>query len=150
MREVHITGHLASGPGFVPPSTSDFKLPSIIGHSDYTTKPVFLVFFSVIVISLFFILASRKAAVVPSKLQFAGESIYSFVRKDLGQEIIGAGFLDYVPFLFTLFVFVLVNNLIWNHSIYSIPNDVARLLPICACDLHLCDLPRGRNQDVKD
>jgi F-type H+-transporting ATPase subunit a len=111
VREVHITGHLASGPGFVPPSTTDFKLPSIFGHSDYATKPVVLVFFSVIVISLFFILASRKAAVVPSKLQFAGESIYSFVRKDLGQEIIGAGFLDYVPFLFTLFVFVLVNNL---------------------------------------
>ena len=108
---MHITGHLASGPGFVPPSTTDFKLPSIFGHSDYATKPVVLVFFSVIVISLFFILASRKAAVVPSKLQFAGESIYSFVRKDLGQEIIGAGFLDYVPFLFTLFVFVLVNNL---------------------------------------
>ena len=108
---MHITGHLASGPGFVPPSTSDFKLPSIFGHSAYTTKPVALVFFSVIVISIFFILASRKAAVVPSKLQFAGESIYSFVRKDLGQEIIGNGFLDYVPFLFTLFVFVLVNNL---------------------------------------
>ena len=108
---MHITGQLASGPGFVPPSTTDFKLPSIFGHSDYATKPVVLVFFSVIVISLFFILASRKAAVVPSKLQFAGESIYSFVRKDLGQEIIGAGFLAYVPFLFTLFVFVLVNNL---------------------------------------
>jgi len=108
---VHITGHLASGPGFVPPSTTDFKLPPIFGHSEYATKPVALVFFSVIIISLFFILASRKAAIVPSKLQFAGESIYSFVRKDLAQEIIGSGFLAYVPFLFTLFVFVLVNNL---------------------------------------
>ena len=74
--------------GFVPPSTADFNLPPIIGNNEYTTKPIFLVFLSVILISTFFILASRKAAVVPSKLQFAGEMIYGFVRNDLAREII--------------------------------------------------------------
>jgi F-type H+-transporting ATPase subunit a len=74
---------LASEGGFKPPSTADFELPPVFGDNPYTTKPVFLVFFSVILVSVFFILASRKAAVVPSKLQFAGESIYSFVRNDL-------------------------------------------------------------------
>jgi len=107
---VRITGHLASGEGFVPPSTSDFNLPPILGHSAYSTKPIALVFFSVILISTFFILAARKSAIVPGKLQYAGEAIYGFVRKDLGEEIIGSGFLAYVPFLFTLFTFVLVNN----------------------------------------
>jgi F-type H+-transporting ATPase subunit a len=66
---------------------------------------------SIILISIFFIAASRKASVVPGKLQFVGESIYAFVRKDLAEEIIGHGFLQFVPFLFTLFTFVLVNNI---------------------------------------
>ena len=74
---------LAAEEGFQPPSTADFELPPVFADNPFTTKPVFLVFFSVILISTFFILASRKASVVPSKLQFAGESIYGFVRNDL-------------------------------------------------------------------
>jgi F-type H+-transporting ATPase subunit a len=99
-----------SGPGFVPPSTADFNLPSVFGHSAYSTKPVFLVFLSIILISIFFIAASRKASVVPGKLQFSGEMIYGFVRNNIGEEIIGHEFMRFVPFLFTLFSFVLVNN----------------------------------------
>ncbi len=95
----------------MPPSSADFELPPIFGGNAYTTKPVFLVFFSVILISVFFILASRKASVVPSKLQFAGESVYSFVRNDLARDVIGHDFLRFVPYLFTLFTFILVNNL---------------------------------------
>jgi len=98
------------GEGFVPPSSGDFELPPIFGENVYTTKPIFLVFLSVILISVFFILASRKAAVVPSKLQFAGESMYSFVRNDLARDVIGHEFLRFVPYLFTLFTFILVNN----------------------------------------
>ena len=85
--------------GFVPPSTADFNLPPIIGNNEYTTKPIFLVALSVVLISTFFIIASRKAAVVPSKLQFAGELIYGFVRNDLAREIIGPEFLKFVPLL---------------------------------------------------
>ena len=96
--------------GFVPPSTADFNLPPIIGNNEYTTKPIFLVALSVVLISTFFIIASRKAAVVPSKLQFAGELIYGFVRNDLAREIIGPEFLKFVPLLFSLFTFVLTNN----------------------------------------
>ena len=71
--------HMEGNGGFVPPSTADFNLPPIFGNNPYTTKPIFLVFLSVFVVSAFFIIASRKAAVVPGKLQFAGESIYGFV-----------------------------------------------------------------------
>jgi F-type H+-transporting ATPase subunit a len=101
----------AEGEGFVPPSTKDFELPPIFGDNVFTTKPIFLVFLSVIVISVFFIAASRKAAIVPSKLQFAGESVYAFVRNDLAKDVIGHEFLRFVPYLFTLFTFILVNNL---------------------------------------
>jgi F-type H+-transporting ATPase subunit a len=100
----------AEGEGFVPPSTKDFDLPPIFGDNVYTTKPILLVFLSVILISAFFILSSRKAAIVPSKFQFAGESVYSFVRENLAKEVIGHEFMRFVPYLFTLFTFILVNN----------------------------------------
>ena len=101
----------AEGEGFVPPSTKDFQLPPIFGDNVYTTKPILLVFLSVILISTFFILSARKAAIVPSKFQFAGESVYSFVRENLAKEVIGHEFMRFVPYLFTLFTFILVNNL---------------------------------------
>ena len=101
----------AEGEGFVPPSSNDFNLPPIFGDNAFTTKPIVMVFFSVILISIFFIAASRKATVVPSKLQFAGESIYAFVRNDLARDVIGHEFMRFVPYLFTLFTFILTNIL---------------------------------------
>jgi F-type H+-transporting ATPase subunit a len=98
------------GGGFVPPSTADFNLPPVFGNNEYTTKPIFLVLLSVILISTFFIISSRKAALVPSKLQFAGESVYGFVRDGLAKEIIGHDFMRFVPLLFSLFTFILTNN----------------------------------------
>lgn len=97
--------------GFVPPGAKDFQFPPIFGDSIYFTKPVFLCIFAVVVVSVFFISASRKAAVVPSRLQFAGETIYGFVRNSIGKDVIGHDFMKFVPFLFSLFTFVLVNNI---------------------------------------
>jgi F-type H+-transporting ATPase subunit a len=100
-----------AGEGFTPPSTSDFNLPSFLNDNPYFTKPIAELFLAVILISVFFIIASRKAAVVPGKLQFAGESVYAFVRNSIAKDIIGHEFIRFVPFLFTLFTFILVNNI---------------------------------------
>ena len=100
----------ATGEGFKAPSAKDFNLPPFIDGVAFATKPILLVFLSVVLISVFFIAASRKAAIVPSRLQFAGESVYSFVREGLAKDIIGHEFLRFVPYLFTLFTFILVNN----------------------------------------
>ena len=96
--------------GYVPPSAKDFVLPPIFEAIPWFTKPILLAFFSVLIISVFFILASRKAATVPSKLQFAGEGVYGFIRDGLAKDVLGADFMRFVPYLFTLFTFVLVNN----------------------------------------
>ena len=96
--------------GFTPPSAAYFEFQPIFGNSIYFTKPVFMVFLSVLVISVFFITSARKAAIVPSRMQFAGESVYGFVRKTIGEEVIGPEFMRFMPFLFSLFTFVLVNN----------------------------------------
>ena len=97
--------------GFNAPDAGDFNLPPFIEGNEFATKPILLAFLSVVLIGVFFYLASRKAAVVPSKLQFAGETVYSFVRNDLGRDVIGHEFMRFVPYLFTLFTFILVNNI---------------------------------------
>jgi F-type H+-transporting ATPase subunit a len=101
----------AKGEEFVPPSSKDFVLPPIFGDNAFTTKPIFLIGLSVILISIFFVLSARKAAIVPSKFQFAGELVYGFVRKDLGEEILGHEFKRFMPYLFSLFTFILTNNI---------------------------------------
>ena len=93
---------------FVPPSSRDFELPGIVGG---ITKPMVLVVLSAVLVGAFFYLTARKAAMVPGKAQFAGESVYSFVRDGVARDVIGSHeFLKYVPYLVTLFAFIAVNN----------------------------------------
>ena len=105
-----VTNLRSAGEGFVPPGAKDFVLPPIFDSIPWLTKPILLVALSVILVSVFFILSSRKAAMVPSKLQFAGEGVYGFIRNGMAKDVIGPEFMRFVPFLFTLFTFVLVNN----------------------------------------
>ncbi len=105
-----MTNLRSAGEGFEPPGAKDFVLPPIFDSIPWLTKPILLVALSVILVSVFFILSSRKAAMVPSKLQFAGEGVYGFIRNGMAKDVIGPEFMRFVPFLFTLFTFVLVNN----------------------------------------
>ncbi len=54
--------------------------------------------------------AARKNALVPGRLQLLGEMIYGFVR-DMVQQNIGDDGKKFVPFIFTLFMFVLFCNM---------------------------------------
>ncbi|MGB0101132.1 MAG: F0F1 ATP synthase subunit A [Nocardioides sp.] len=111
------------GHGFTPPGPGDFDLPAI-GGGDATfemfgqtfilgvTKPMLQIVLASVLIFALFYAASRKRAMVPGKLQFAGEGAYGFVRNSLGREILGShDFARFVPYLFTLFFFILINNL---------------------------------------
>ena len=101
---------LSGEEGFTPPGVKDFELPPIFHNIEWLTKPVLLAALSVLLISIYFISASRKALVVPGKLQFSGELVYDFVRNGLARDILGPEFMRFVPYLFTLFTFVLANN----------------------------------------
>ncbi len=75
------------------------------------TKPMLQLAFSAIVIFGFFYLASRRRAMVPGKLQYLGEEAYGFVRNSMGRDILGShDFMRFVPYLFALFFFILLNN----------------------------------------
>ena len=75
------------------------------------TKPMFQLLLGALIVFVFFYAAARRATLVPGRLQFAGESAYGMVRNSIGRDIIGShDFIKFVPYLVTLFFFILVNN----------------------------------------
>ncbi len=99
--------------GFQAPTVqhSFFFDPLGDGHYITSIKAMVLLLLGVVVIVAFFLAASRKAAVIPSKLQFVGEGLYGFVRNGVAIEVLGKAGRKWSGFLATLFVFVLVMNL---------------------------------------
>jgi F-type H+-transporting ATPase subunit a len=98
---------------FVAPGPANFDLPGffeIAGHP--VTKPMFQLVLAALVVFAFFFVAARKRAMVPGRLQYAGEGAYGMVRNSVARDIIGShDFQRFVPYLVTLFFFILVNNL---------------------------------------
>ena len=108
--------------GFTPPGPGDFNLPPIgpdrtftfLGETMYmgVTKPMLQLVLAAALVFWFFNAAAKKRAMVPGRLQFIGEQGYSFVRNSMGRDIIGShDFMRFVPYLFALFFFILLNNL---------------------------------------
>ena len=75
----------------------------------FTRTQMLILLIPVIVIGLFW-LALRNPKLVPGKLQMAVESAYSLVRNDIGKDVIGPGGEKYVPYLLSVFMFVLIGN----------------------------------------
>lgn len=101
------------GGGFTPPSPSDFWYPLFGTSGQWAfTRPmlVALCVTALTMLALWFV--TRRAAVVPTKGQFAFEFIYDFVRNGIGRDMIGSKhFRRFVPLLLALFLFIWVNNL---------------------------------------
>ena len=97
--------------GFTPPDAGAFDLPPLFDSVEWLTKPVLQIVLSVVIISVFFLLTTRRISVVPGKLQFAAEGVYGFIRNTIGRDILGSDeFRKFLPFLLTLFTFIYVNN----------------------------------------
>ena len=76
-----------------------------------SVKAMVLLVLGTLLIIWFLVASARKAAVVPGKFQFMGESIYAFVRNGIAIEVLGKTGRKWAGFLTTLFVFILVLNL---------------------------------------
>ncbi len=108
-----LASSLAAVTGPPSPGPADFNLPAIIpwGAETGLTKPMLLVGLSAVIAFVVIRAAAKPAAVVPGRLQFAGELAYDFVRNAIARDNIGSEqFMRFVPYLFTVFLFVLVNN----------------------------------------
>ena len=97
-----------------PPSVEDFYLPSIApwgGHDTWCTKITLLLWLTVAILIVFFLVAYRKPQLVPTKRQWLAESIYGFVRNNIAVEMIGKEGVRFAPYLASLFSFIFVMNL---------------------------------------
>ncbi|HEY2673441.1 MAG TPA: F0F1 ATP synthase subunit A [Rugosimonospora sp.] len=105
---VHQLSILAKGPPW-PPSVNDFYLPG--WHYPWVTKFTVMVWLAVAIIIVFFLVAYRKPALVPSRTQWLAESIYGFGRNGIAGDVIGPEGARFAPYITTLFVFIAVMNL---------------------------------------
>ena len=115
---------------FESPGPNDFDFPGIFGHDSWFTKPILVVLIMTAVAFLFYWASARNAKVVPGKLQFAGESLYGFVRNDVALDAIGHEGLKWAPYLATLFVFVALNNVAGIIPVLQIPSTSHIAFPL--------------------
>ena len=97
-----------------PPTPGDFWQPlfAIPGTEYYFTRPMALMAIATAALMVWLWVTTRRAAVVPGKGQWLTEQVYNFARNGIARDMIGSkDFMPFVPFLFALFTFILLNNL---------------------------------------
>lgn len=102
------------GGGFQPPSIVDFfPAPFLFEGTLFEFNRMQLVrLIAAVAVILFFVLAARRAKVVPGKLQSLAELVVTFVKVNIAEDIIGkdkGG--KYAAFLTTVFASILFFNL---------------------------------------
>jgi F-type H+-transporting ATPase subunit a len=76
----------------------------------FTNSSLFLLL-AFLVFMVLFVLPMRKARVIPGKMQAVAEIVYEFVNNTL-TETAGEKGQKYMPFIFTIFIFILLCNLL--------------------------------------
>jgi F-type H+-transporting ATPase subunit a len=107
-----VSALLAASDGYEAPGTDIFWQP-LFGSGQWTvTRASIVAVLSVIGLSWWLLASTRRRAIVPGRSQCFTEQVYGLARNAVGRDIIGSReFLRYVPLLFALFVFILLNNL---------------------------------------
>lgn len=83
-----------------------------VGGVPVTNYMVFLVIAVIVVLAVVFIAVKRLSLVPNNKLSNGVEALAEFVRNDIADAQIGHGSDKYLPFLTTVFFFILINNVI--------------------------------------
>jgi F-type H+-transporting ATPase subunit a len=78
--------------------------------ASFTNSALFMVV-AVILITALLVLTTRKAQLVPSRWQSVTELSYEFIANMI-EENVGHGGQKYFPFIFSLFMFILLGNLL--------------------------------------
>lgn len=87
------------------------RIAEIAGHEINITNSTVCMAAIVVSVSLFFMVATRRRQVVPGRWQAASEILYEFIAKTL-QDNTGKEGMRFFPLVFSLFLFVLMANMI--------------------------------------
>jgi F-type H+-transporting ATPase subunit a len=101
--------------GFEAPTIAEFYPEplfefSVLGIEFSFTRITLILFIATAAIIALLMAAARRPTIVPSKLQYLGETGYSLVRDGIARDVVGPKGLPFAPFLASLFFFILANN----------------------------------------
>lgn len=98
----------------VPELKESFDSAIVIGNSTFgLTQYILWMIICWIITVVIVCVVARKLTLIPkNKFVNTVEYGYQFVRNDMGEGVIGHGFKKHVPFLATLFFFILVSNFV--------------------------------------
>ena len=108
----------ASKEGKIEAVTPDGKVDESVQVYDFSlTRNVIQLLLSLIILSIVMINIANKykkngAHTAPSGFQNAIEPVITFVRDEVGKPNLGHKYQKYMPYLLTVFFFILINNLI--------------------------------------
>jgi len=92
----------------IPGNISElFELPVLFGNINRTV--VYILLAALVVVGLLYF-TYRKPRLVPTKFGMAIEGLVKLVKDDIAVGVIGPGGEKYAPYLFSLFMFIMVGN----------------------------------------
>jgi F-type H+-transporting ATPase subunit a len=100
-----------------------------IGSFEFTRTSFLMLLASLIVLALLHF-GLRKHSMAPSKFEVAIESLVQFVRNDIAIGIIGPEGIRYVPYLLSVFLFILVGNLFEVAPLINFPITSRMAIPL--------------------
>ncbi|MBV8986050.1 MAG: F0F1 ATP synthase subunit A [Acidimicrobiia bacterium] len=95
----------------------------------WAVNKVVLLEWLAVVLLIWFFLAARKGALVPSGVQNVAEAAVDFVRNEVILQTIGPEGLNWTPFLLTLFTFIFVCNIFEVIPVIQMPVNARMALP---------------------
>jgi F-type H+-transporting ATPase subunit a len=121
--------------GFPAPDTTIFDYQSlweftVAGITFHVTKPMLLVVLVAATVIIWFVLAFRKAKIVPRGIQNVSEYGYLFVRDGIARDTIGKEGDKFVPLLFSFFFFIWLLNFLGVLPFAQVPSTARFAIPV--------------------
>ena len=108
-----------------------FELPTLFYIGEFAfTRTSFLILLAAFLSVLVLWFGLRKPQLIPSKMQMMVEGMVGFVRDGIARDIIGPEGAKYAPYLFSMFIFILIGNLFEVTPFINFPITSRMAIPI--------------------
>ena len=101
-----------------------FSLPGVGAIDMSITNSTVAMLLAAALVVVFFAVTTAKAAVVPGRLQVIGEGMFSYID-DLVAGIIGHEGRKFFPYILTLFMFILMMNMLGMFLVFTATSQLA-------------------------
>jgi len=113
-----------------PPIENIVEWPSFVGDSWYGFNKIALINVIALLATTILFLLGRKGALVPKGPQNLAESSVGFIQDGIIQQAIGPDGLRYLPYLASLFFFILIGNLFEIIPFFHMPANARMANPL--------------------